>query len=101
VNLLAGAIRLDPGTTKNDDGREVMMTKQVRVLLEQCVLGKSPDEYVFTREENTPVRDFRSHLGQRVLRGRAGGNGLPAVRANGYQQASVQRVFTKVETQPV
>ena len=59
VNLLAGAMRLDPGTTKNDDGREVMMTKQVRVLLEQCVLGKSPDEYVFTREENTPVRDFR------------------------------------------
>ncbi len=32
VNLLAGAIRLDPGTTKSDDGREVMMTKQVRVL---------------------------------------------------------------------
>ncbi len=59
VNLPAGTIRLDPGTTKNDDGREVMMTKQVRVLLAQCVLGKNPDEYVFTRDNNGPVGDFR------------------------------------------
>jgi len=59
VNLISGAIRLDPGTTKNDDGREVMMTKQVRVLLEQCVLGKSPNDHVFTRDDDTPVSDFR------------------------------------------
>lgn len=28
VDLLAGTIRIDPGTTKNDQGREVSMTKR-------------------------------------------------------------------------
>jgi integrase len=59
VNLLTGSIRLDPGTTKNDDGREVVMTKPVRELLMQCVHGKGPDDYVFTRDDGRPVRDFR------------------------------------------
>jgi integrase len=59
VNPLAGSIRLDPGTTKNDDGREVVMTKPVRELLMQCVHGKGPDDHVFTRQDGRPVRDFR------------------------------------------
>jgi integrase len=59
VNLMAGTIRLEPGTTKNDEGREVTMTLPVRALLTQCVHGKSPDDHVFTREDGTPVRDFR------------------------------------------
>jgi integrase len=59
VNLLAGTIRLDPGTTKNDDGREVVMTKPVRELLTQCVHGKGPDDYVFTRNNGTRIADFR------------------------------------------
>src|SRR5882724_1322240 len=59
VNLLAGSIRLDPGTTKNDDGREVVMTKLVRELLMQCVHGKAPQDHVFTRNNDRPVRDFR------------------------------------------
>jgi integrase len=60
VNLFGGAIRLDAGTTKNDDAREVIMTKQVRLLVGQCILGKRADDYVFTRDGNAPVRDFRS-----------------------------------------
>jgi integrase len=59
VNLLAGTIRLDPGTTKNDDGREVVMTKPVRELLTQCVHGKGPDHYVFTRNNGARIADFR------------------------------------------
>jgi integrase len=35
------------------------MTLPVRTLLTQCVHGKGPDDYVFTREGGTPVRDFR------------------------------------------
>jgi integrase len=58
VDLLAGAIRLDPGTTKNDDGREVAMTQAVRELLTECVRGKRPEDPVFTREDGTPVRNF-------------------------------------------
>jgi integrase len=59
VDLLAGTIRLDPGTTKNDQGREVSMTQAVRVLLTECVRGKQPEDHVFTREGGQPVRNFR------------------------------------------
>jgi integrase len=59
INLLVGTIRLEPGTTKNDQGREVSMTLPVKALLSQCVHGKTSDDYVFTRDDGKPVRDFR------------------------------------------
>jgi integrase len=59
VNISAGTIRLEPGTTKNDQGREVSMTLPVKALLSQCVHGKTADDYVFTREDGDSVRDFR------------------------------------------
>jgi integrase len=59
VNLSAGTIRLEPGSTKNDQGREVSMTLPVKTLLTQCVHGKAPEDHVFTREDGKPVRDFR------------------------------------------
>ncbi len=59
VNLLIGTIRLEPGTTKNNQGREVSMTRPVSALLTQCANGKAPDDFVFTREGGKPVRDFR------------------------------------------
>jgi integrase len=58
VDLLAGAIRLDVGTTKNGEGREVAMTQAVRVLLTECVRGKRPEDYAFTRKDGQPVRNF-------------------------------------------
>jgi integrase len=60
VDLLAGTIHLDPGSTKNDDGRAVKMTHEVWELLAQCVRDKAPDDHVFTRSANEPVLDFRS-----------------------------------------
>jgi integrase len=59
VDLLAKTLRLEPGTTKNRDGREVTMTQVVYLLLSRCVAGKRPDDFVLTRENGTPVRDFR------------------------------------------
>jgi len=59
VNLLSRTIRLEPGTTKNREGREVLMTKAVYQLLSASINGKSPDDHVFTREDGKPVRDFR------------------------------------------
>jgi len=59
VNVSAGTIRLEPGSTKNDQGREVSMTLPVKTLLTQCVVGKQPEDFVFTREDGKPVRDFR------------------------------------------
>jgi integrase len=59
VNLPDGAIVLDPGTTKNDDGRTVKMTGEVQTLLQECVHSKGPDDFVFTRADGQPVRDLR------------------------------------------
>jgi len=59
VDLLSRTIRLEPGTTKNRDGREVTMTRRVHELLKLCVFGKRAEDSVFTRSNGQPVRDFR------------------------------------------
>jgi integrase len=59
VDLAQKVIRLEPGTTKNSDGREVFMTDTVRALLSACVQGKKPDAHVFTRPDGSQVRSFR------------------------------------------
>jgi integrase len=59
VDINARIIRLEPGTTKNKDGREVTMTTAVHALLVHCVEGKSADEAVFTRPDGVPIKDFR------------------------------------------
>ena len=47
--------------TKNGDPRNVKMFKgsEVATLLTACVVGKQPDDYVFTRKKNKPVKGFR------------------------------------------
>jgi len=59
VDVDGRTIRLEPGTTKNKDGREVTMTNAVHSLLAKCVAGKSSEDAVFTRSDGKPVRDFR------------------------------------------
>jgi integrase len=59
VDVEARTIRLEPGTTKNKDGREVTMTTTIHNLLTQCVAGKSSADSVLTRPDGKPVRDFR------------------------------------------
>ena len=59
VDVTQRVIRLEPGTTKNRDGREVLMTDEVRKLLSALVYGKPAEDYVFTRSNGRPVRDFR------------------------------------------
>jgi len=59
VDLVARTIRLEPGTTKNREGREVTIESGALLeLLRQCVEGKRQDDHVFTRG-NKPIRDFR------------------------------------------
>src|ERR1035441_94365 len=59
IDLVARTIRLDPGTTKNQEGREVTIESGTLLqLLRHCVEGKRPEEQVFTRGDK-PVRDFR------------------------------------------
>ena len=59
VDLLAKTLRLEPGTTKNRDGREVTMTEGIYLLMSGLISGKKADDFVFTRQDGTPVRDFR------------------------------------------
>lgn len=59
VDFSDRTIRLDPGTTKNDDGRLVEMTQKIYQLLQGLVVGKKPEEFVFTRENGKRVREFR------------------------------------------
>lgn len=59
VNLAARTIRLDPGTTKNREGRQVEMTARVFELLREAIRGKKADDYVLTRQRGR-VRDFRN-----------------------------------------
>ena len=59
INLADGAIRLDPGETKNDDGRLVKMPARLQTLLAALIAGKKPKDPVFTRGNGKPVRDFR------------------------------------------
>src|SRR3954468_1158531 len=59
VALLARTIRLDAGTTKNDEPRLVKMTDTVYRLLSQCITSKQSNDHVFTRPGAKAVRDFR------------------------------------------
>src|SRR5215470_15374128 len=59
IDLAARTIRLEPGTTKNSEGRTVIMTELVYQLLAQCISGKKQDERVFTREDGSSIGDFR------------------------------------------
>ncbi len=59
VDLVARTIRLEPGMTKNREGREVTVESGTLLqLLRHCVEAKRPDDYVFTRGIK-PIRDFR------------------------------------------
>jgi integrase len=59
VDLSQKVIRLEPGTTKNHDGREVFMTDAVRLVLAALLEGKSQDDFVFTRKDGKPAKIFR------------------------------------------
>jgi integrase len=58
VDIPGRVIRLNPGTTKNDEGRIAPMTREIRELLAECVRNKASEDFVFTRS-NKPVIDFR------------------------------------------
>jgi hypothetical protein len=67
VDLAQRVIRLDPGTTKNGDGREVFMTDALHHLLSGCVRGKRAEEAVFSRPNGIAVRSFRDAWGKACI----------------------------------
>jgi integrase len=59
VDLAEGTIELNPGETKNDQGRLVVMTTRIRALLTECITGKERPDLVFTRVDGKPAGNFR------------------------------------------
>jgi len=59
IDLADRTIRLEVGMTKNGHGRTVKMTHEVYTLLHACMTGKGPDDHLFTRQDGSPVLDFR------------------------------------------
>jgi integrase len=54
-------LRLRIGSTKNKEGREAVCPQRLFLLLQQCALGKKPDDLLFTRDrQQRSVRDFRA-----------------------------------------
>ena len=77
VNFGNRTIRLDPGTTKNHEGREVAMTARVAELLRLAIAEKQPAEYVLTRDRKygapgSPVRSLRKAWQQLCVRATLG-----------------------------
>ncbi|MGH9544788.1 MAG: tyrosine-type recombinase/integrase [Terriglobales bacterium] len=60
VNFEQRTIRLDPGTTKNREGRQVTMTARVYELLREACAAKTGDGFVLTRARGNPIKDFRA-----------------------------------------
>ena len=58
IDLEHKIVRLEPGTTKNDEGREAPMSETMLHLLTACTEDKEGDDYVFTRSNGKPVKDF-------------------------------------------
>jgi integrase len=59
VNLLDQTINLLAGATKNGKARTIVMTREVLTLVTALIQGKKQDDYVFTHDDGSPVRDFR------------------------------------------
>ena len=68
IDIPHRVIQLEPGTTKNNSGREVVMTEAVHQLLSSCILGKDVEGYFFARPNGKPVRDFRVWVKMSLLR---------------------------------
>lgn len=73
LNLMDRTLMLDPGTTKNDEGRSVVLTNETYELLKASAEGKKADDYLFSRGKK-PIRDFR--VSWDSLCGKAGVAGL-------------------------
>ena len=59
IDLKNRTIDLNPGETKNREGRVVKMTERVYQLVAASIDGKAPDDLVFTRPDGSAPGDFR------------------------------------------
>lgn len=66
VNLRDRTVYLPPRSTKNKQPRTIPISDREVPLLEACIAGKAPQDFVFTRSDGTHVRDIR-HPWERIV----------------------------------
>jgi len=83
VDLLNRTIRLEPGQTKNGEGRTAPIDQLLYPWLERCVIGKDPDNFVFSRDEDgfRPVRSLRAGWYRACIQAQLGRMHCPACSA--------------------
>jgi integrase len=84
VDLIDKWIRLDAEDTKNGEPRKVRMTSEVFRLMKECVQGKDPDHFVFTRAGGEHVCDPREEWYNLCISSGLG-QWIPAKRRNGKE----------------
>jgi integrase len=74
VDTERGRVRLEAEQTKNSKGRAFTLTEKAKALVFELIAGKQPDDFLFTRPDGSPVKDFRKAW--RTVCERAGVPGL-------------------------
>lgn len=96
VDLLARSIRLNPGETKNGEGRTVTLTAECCDLVLQMVRGKQADNFLLTWENGKQVKDFRGTWD--VLTAAAK---LPGLRPHDLRRSAVRNMVRRGVTEQV
>jgi hypothetical protein len=75
ISLEQQLITLNPGETKNGQGRNLRMTSKVFELISELIRGKAPEDYVFTRERTRAGHKSRNggRMGRAIARNTAEG----------------------------
>ena len=88
ISIVEHTIRLNPGETKNEKGREVTMTPLLCQLLLECVRGKGPADRVLTRDNSQPVVDFRWTWEQATVKA-----GVPGLLFHDLRRTAVRNMI--------
>jgi integrase len=87
VDLAHRTIRLDVGTTKNGEGREVAMTARVLELMREACAEKKPDDPVFTREDGSTVKSFSKTWRNLCVRA-----GVPGLLIHDFRRSAARQL---------
>ncbi len=90
IDLLDRTIRLEPGTTKNKQGRAVKMTEEIYLWVSQGVRGKGPDDFVFTCKDGQRIKDFRG-LWEKVT----AATSVPGLLVHDLRQSAVRNMIRR------
>jgi integrase len=90
VDLLAGTLTLAPGTTKNGEGRTIKLTSATMELVKQCMMSKAPDDFLLTRQDRQPIKDFRAMWSKLTV-----ASGLPSLLFHDLRRSAVRNMVRR------